>query len=872
MSRPSKPPALAASLFRLFAVNEPEFHILGDMAEEYAELTASRGTIRARLWYWGHVLRALPGFIRNVLYWGVVMLKNYFKIAFRVMSRSMLFSFINIVGLAVGMACCLLILLWVQNELSFDRFNEKSDRIYRLCIDGDFGTPMKVPVTSAPAGPAMVRDLPEVLDAVRLTPPGQAEMRAGDRFFLVNDILYADASLFTIFSFPLLRGDPANVLEAPYSVVLTRDAAEKYLGDEDPIGQVLHFENETAYTVTGVAENIPHNSHLRFSMARSFKTLEREQEGLNQNWGGISFVTYLLLDENVTPEAVAAKFPSFVEKYWGPILQAVGGRLAYFIQPLSRIYLFSDFSDIVPGQGDIAYVYLFLGIALFVLLIACVNFINLSTARAAVRANEVGVRKTFGAARSGLVRQFLGESLIFSLIAMVLGIGLVFLTLPAFNSLAGRHLTPATLGRPWFLISLVSMVGLVGLVAGIYPAFVLSGFRPVQVLRGRGKSPATGVAFRRLLVVVQFTISIALIIGTLTISSQLNYVRNKKLGFDKEQVVILPRMDDALRQNYASARQQLLGIPGVVAVAASSQVPGRAYSASAFYPEGFSDDQPQMLQTMSVGVHFIPMMGIDLVEGRNFSETMSTDSEEAVIINQSAVRKFGWDRAVGKRFRRPDTGSNEERPPLRTVTGVVSDFHLRSLRNRIDPLFLTLGEGSLEWILARIEARDIPGTLDRLEGAWKELAPNRAWEFRFLDEAFEDLYRSDSRLGNLTMTFSLLAVFIGCLGLFGMSAFTAQRRTKEIGIRKVLGASIPTLIRLLSRETLILVGIANLIAWPAAFFLMHRWLAGFAYRTGLNPLTFLLAAGISLAVALLTVSYQSVKAALYDPVRSLRYE
>jgi len=868
----SKPPALAAFLFRLFAVNEPEFHILGDMAEEYAGLTASRGAVRARIWYWGHVLRALPAFVFNVLYWGIVMLKNYIKIAFRIMSRSKLFSFINVAGLAVGMACCLLIMLWVHNELSFDHFHDKSDRIHRLCIDGDFGTPMKVPATSAAAGPALIRDMPEVLDAVRLSSPGRTEMRLGDEHFLAEDVLYADSSLFTIFSFPLLSGDPAGALEAPYSVVLTRDAAEKYFGSEDPVGQVLHFENDRAYSVTGVAENIPFNSHLRFSMARSFKTLEREREGLSENWGNVAFFTYLLLDENASAEALTAKFPAFVEKYWGPILQAVGGRLSYFLQPLNKIYLHSDFSEIVPSQGDIAYIYLFAGIALFVLLIACVNFINLSTARAAVRANEVGVRKTFGADRPGLVRQFMGESLIYSLIAVILSVGLVLLTLPAFNALAGRRLSAATLVQPWSLASLAVMMGLVGLVAGSYPAFVLSAFRPVQVLRGRGQPAASGTAFRRLLVVVQFTISIALIIGTLTISNQMRYIRNKKLGFDKNQVVILPQMDDALRRNYASARRRLLNLPGVTAVAASSQTPGRAFSMTAYYPEGFSDDQPQMLQTISVDSHFIPMMGIELADGRNFSETMSTDSEEAVIINQAAVRKFGWDRALGKRFRRPLEGTPEEPPPDRIVIGVVEDFHLRSLHSRIDPLFMTPGSDSLRLIMVRIATGNISDTLARLEGAWKELAPNRAWEYRFLDESFEDLYRSDRQLGNLTMTFSLLAVFIGCLGLFGMSAFTAQRRTKEIGIRKVLGATVPNLIRLLSRETLILVGVANLIAWPAAYYLMHRWLAGFAYRAGISPFVFLSAAGMSLAVALLTVSYQSVKAALGDPVRSLRYE
>jgi putative ABC transport system permease protein len=607
-------------------------------------------------------------------------------------------------------------------------------------------------------------------------------------------------------------------------------------------------------------------------MLCSFQTFISEGTVSDDMWFDVQFYTYLLLDENVDPKQLEQKLSGFVDTYVGEALKAAGGSVQFFLQPLKKIHLYSDFERDISANSDITYIYLFSGIALFVLLIAGVNFINLSTARSAIRAQEVGMRKTLGAVRSRLIGQFLGESMIFSILAMILAAVIVNLSLSVFNSVIDSELSIDLLRSPWIFAAFLGLAVMVGVIAGSYPAFYLSSFHPVRVLKGLFKAGASGSRFRRILVVFQFAISIALIVGTVIVYKQIVYMKNVKLGFDKEHVVVIPRMSEAMRKSYQTTRSEILNISGVIDVAASDLVPGRGHLVAPFLPEGFADDQTIAMDYMDVDPHYIPTMGMEIAAGRNFSEDLSTDQDESVLINETAAKKIGWEDPVGKRFvLRPPPGSGGEVGYL-TVIGVVKDFHLRSLRERIEPLVIFYDYESIRSFSIRIAPDNIPNTMSLLENKWRKLDPNNPFHFFFLDDSFDSQYRNEERLKNITLSFSFLAVLIGCLGLFGMASFMAEQRTKEIGIRKVLGASIPGIVFLVAKEFLLLVIVSNLIAWPVAYFTMSRWLQGFAYRTGINPLIFILSAVLALSIALITVSYQAIRVALSNPADALRYE
>ena len=796
------------------------------------------------------------------------MFNNYLKVALRNIIRQKGYSFINVVGLAIGMTCCILILLWVQDELSYDRYHQKADRICRLCLDANIGKRVRAPVTPAPAAPTMISEFPEVINATRIRGPFTTSVRYGDRVFQQGGVSYADNSIFDVFTFPFVSGDPQTALEAPYSVVITDEMAGKYFGDEDPVGKVLRFDDEADFTVTGVVEDVPRNSHFTFNMLRSMETLYKEDQQIMESWvDGISYETYLLLGEDVDYRELEQKFPALVHRYMGELLDAIGVSMNFFLQPLTRIHLHSDFEG---ETSNIVYVYLLSGIALFVLLIACFNFVNLATARSATRAREVGMRKALGAGRGKLASQFLGESVIHSLASMVLACIMLELVLPLFNSVAGRELSLNYLERAWLLPVFVGLALLVGLLAGSYPALYLSSFHPVRVLKG--DKGAGGSGFRRVLVVAQFAISISLIIGTITIYHQINFMKNKKLGFDKEQVVVIPSISDAIRQSYSSVRNELIKVPGVTGVGASSRVPGKGVSKGVLIPEGFSDDESQIVDYLLVDPDYIPTMDIQMPAGRNFSADLVTDSTESIIINQTAARKFGWDKPIGKTFRDIPSPDAEGETDVYTVIGVVEDFHTASLRLKIEPQAIFYDLSGVNNISVRIAPGNITHTMDLLKKEWKKINPEGPFDYFFMDESFDSQYQAEDRLGKIALYFSLLAIFIGCLGLFGMSSYTAERRTKEIGIRKILGASVGGIVFLLSREFTRWVLVANLIAWPVAYYAMSRWLENFAYRVEINLTTFALAAVVALVIASVTVSYQAIKAALTNPVETLRYE
>lgn len=867
-----QPPKIAGWILKHTAGYEENFALVGDFDEEFQDIALSKSALRARIWYWRQCLRSLPVFIKDSVYWRFVMFKNYMKIAFRSLKKYKAYSFINISGLAIGMAVCMLIFMWVLNELSYDKFHEKADRICRLTMDFHIGTMLHTPVSITAAGPALVEDFPEIVTTARVDRPRRSSVRYKEKIYQEEGIGFAENAIFDIFTFSFITGDPKTALEAPNTLVITESMAKKYFGDLDPLGKILRFNDETDFSVTGVVKDVPPHSHFRFNMLRSFQTLIADGSVRDDMWFDLRFFTYLLLDEQADYIQLEQKLPGFVDKHLGEALKATGGSAQLFLQPLTKIHLYSDFERDISANSDITYVYLFSAIAIFILLIAGINFINLSTARSATRAQEVGMRKTLGAVRSRLIGQFLGESMIHSILAMALAILLIKLSLSFFNSVIGSELALNFFQSPWLMAAPLGMLVIVGVLAGSYPAFILSSFPPVHVLKGLLKAGGSHSRFRKILVVLQFSISISLIAATIIVYGQIIFMKNKELGFDKEHVVIIPRMNESMRKSYPSLRNEMENLSGVIDVAASDLVPSRGHLIGTFLPEGFADDQVISLDYMNVDAHYIPTMGMEIIAGRNFSEDFATDPDESVLINETAAKKIGWENPLGKRFVfRPPPDSGRETFYL-SVIGVVKDFHLQSLRERIEPLIIFYDHNSLRNLSVRISGENIPNTLGLLEKKWKELDPNRPFNFLFLDDSFDSLYRQEDRLKTITFYFSFLAVLIGCLGLFGMASFTAEQRTKEIGIRKVLGASVPGIVRLLAREFVLLVILANLIALPVSYFAMNRWLQSFAYRMEIHPLVFVLAALISLCIALLTVSYQAIRAALANPIDSLRYE
>ena len=802
------------------------------------------------------------------------MLKNYLKIAFRILRRYRAYSFINIVGLAIGMACCLLILAYVRHELSYDRYHKNASQIYRVVEELDLaGKKTHMAITPAPFAPAMDNDLEEVVHAVRF----MSSRNIGDKVlvsfrdshFYEDSWFYADDTVFEVFTFPLVKGDPKTALKEPLSVVVTEEAARKYFGDEDPLGKVLTVSdkyNQYDFLVTGVLKNIPPHSHFRFDFLASFITLETHYRFNLPNWFNHAYYTYLLLESGCNPKELEKKFPALVEKYTGKVGASV---LKPHLQPLTSIHLHSHLRSEIEANSDIVYVYVFSATAFFILLIACINFMNLATARYACRTREVGVRKVVGARRAQLIKQFLGESILFSLLALPFSILFVELLLPVFSSLIGKKLVFNYFSNWLVLIGLLGVTILVGCLSGIYPALFLSAFEPVKVLKGTVFSGSRGVYLRKGLIVFQFAISIILMVSTAVIMNQVDYLRTKKLGFQKEQVLVLPLRSKETRVRYELLKNEFLKNPRIMKVTMSSGLPGRIphyWVINAELTEELVDVKKKVMSAwvLMVDHDFIKTMGMELVEGRDFSRDFVTDEKETVIINEQAAKEFGWTSPLGMKVKTENMDGY--------VIGVVKDFHFKPLYQLIEPIVIYIKPSFFEYASLRISPVDIPSTLADLKDKWRELAPNQPFEYFFLDSDFDSIYRSEERVGKLTASSTLLAIFIACLGLFGLASFTAEQRTKEIGIRKVLGASIPGIVSLLTREFTKWVVVANVFAWPVSYYVMQRWLQNFAYRINVGFLNFLLAAAMTLAVALFAVSYQAIKAALANPVEALRYE
>lgn len=792
------------------------------------------------------------------------MLKNYLKIVLRHIRKYKGYTFINIFGLALGMACCILILMWVYHEINFDKFHKNGDRIYRILQHIQYSEVVTWAINQGPLAPALKDEIPEIQEAVRYKNTGW-RMKYNNQAF-VRYGGYVDPEFLTMFDFPLIKGNPATVLSDPYSVVITEKLAETIFGNEDPIGKVITLADEYDIQVTGVLKNIRDDSHLQFDFLATM-AFAKELGYTVDIWTNSTFNTYVMLSENVTQKQVEEKIYNFLDEK--PTLED-WEKLT--LQPLKDIHLSSGIGFENAVTMNIQYVIIFFAAALFILIIACINFVNLSTARSALRSREVGLRKVVGARRGQLIRQFFSESTTFTLIAFMITLGLIVLLLPLFNQLSEKAFTIDLILNPVILLGVLAVILLAGLLSGIYPAIVLSSYRSVDVLKGTLKAGRKGGGFRHTLVVFQFVISIFLLIGTLVIYSQIRFMQTRNIGYDKENLVQINMRGD-IRQKYPAFKQELLKNPHILKVASARSQPtyGVTFSNSRWRWDGKNPEKDVLFRVTYVDEDYISTFGIELLEGRSFSREFVSDSN-AIIINQTAARAMGMEHPVGQ-IVQYDWQDGYPFP----IVGLVKDFNFMSMRTAIEPMIYLLQGGVFSspepnFVFVRIQPKNIRETIRDIEQTWKALEDDREFQYTFLDDAFTKLYRNEERIGHLLRVFTVLATFISCLGLFGLASFMAMRRTKEIGIRKVLGASIPSTLMLLVREFTKWIIIANCIAWPLTYFAMQKWLQSFAYRTTIHIWIFALTGFITLLIALLSVSYQTIKAARANPVESLRYE
>ena len=805
------------------------------------------------------------------------MLKSYLKIAFRNLWRHKAFSAINILGLAIGIATCLVIMLFVGHELSYDRFNEKADRTVRVIFRGSIqGEKMEEAHVMPPVAQTLRADYPEVQEATRLRQYGSPRIVYGSKSFRENAFAFVDSNFFQVFTLPFVQGNPKTALIQPNSIVISEEVARTFFGPANPMGKVLYFKDfNTSLKITGIIKAVPANSHFHFDI---FASMSSFPEAKSSSFMTSEFYTYLVLPQSYDYKQLEAKLPQVVEKYMGPqLLQAMGMSLAQFrqnnndiglfLQPLTSIHLHSKLKGELGVNSDIQYVYIFGAIAVIILLIAGINFMNLSTAGASKRAKEVGIRKVLGSVKRELIQQFLLESVLLTVIALLLAVLFVYLALPVFNILTDSSLTLNLTANFWLVPGLLLFGLFVGVLAGSYPAFFLSAFRPVAVLKGRITAGKESLSFRSGLVVFQFFISITLMVCTTVVYRQLRYIQNKELGYNKEQVLLFPEY--ALGSKAKVFRQQLQQDPRVVRVSSSGYLPAGPSNNNNYtvYPD---ENTTQLVKTLRYEIddQYIPTLSMKVILGRNFSPAFATDST-GIILNETAAKTFGWGQdALGHTL---TYANNEGSKTTYRIIGVVQDFHFKSLHEPISPLVMTLGNNA-GTLIAKVKTSDMADLLATSKKHWNWLTAEEPFDYAFLDERFNQTYQSEQKIGRILGIFAGLTIFVACLGLFGLATFTAEQRRKEIGIRKVLGASVTNIVSLLSQDFLKLVLLANLLAWPLAGWVMHRWLQDFAYRIDLGWWVFALAGVSALLIALLTVGFQALKAALANPVKSLRSE
>jgi putative ABC transport system permease protein len=811
------------------------------------------------------------------------MIKNYFLITCRNLLRRKGYFFINIFGLAIGLASSIMILMYVLDEISYDRHHKNADNLFRVCLKVNMqGNYLHAPISPAPMAAAIMSDFPEVKSVVRLYGFNTSPIiRSGDKSYIEKNFVFADSTFFDVFTYNMVSGDKRNALNRPNTMVLTESAAGKYFGSRDPLGQTLEFGNERIpYEITGIIEDPDGNSHFSFDVMASFVSVPQHQ---TTTWIGNMCYTYILLEEHAEQASLEARLPGMLEIYLGPQIEnmmgttleevhATGGEWGYHLQPLTRIHLHSDLQGEIQANGNFTTVVTFSIIAFFILIIASINYMNLSTAHSAGRAKEIGIKKVVGSSKLQLINQFIGESVLLSLISMFFALCLVELFMPAFNNIAGKHLQLRYFAT-WYILPLLFLVSvMVGFLSGSYPAFFLSSFEPLRVLKGRLQSGMKSTRFRGILVVFQFLITIVLFISTFTVYRQMNYINSRDLGMKPENVLVIHRARAIPQEQVESFCQELAVFSPIVAASIARSIPGLPFVGDAFRREGAPSREQHIISNGWVDHNYPEVLGLQLVEGRFFSRDFATDSL-AVLLNETAVRTMGYTDPVGRRVINTGQGGTFEAPEdlAFTIIGVVRDFHFESLHKKIGPLILSPGSSGA-YILVRFEEGQEIAAIEYVTQKWDDFVDDQPLEYSFLADDLASGYGAEHKAVSILSVFAILSIFIGCLGLLGLASFTAEQRTKEIGIRKTMGASVGSVMVLLSREINLLVIISTLLAWPVAWYFMNRWLENFAYRVDTGILIFLSASALTYLVALATVSFQAWKFACLNPVNTLRDE
>jgi putative ABC transport system permease protein len=861
IKKKENPPRLARWILSLQDHYEKNYSITGDCSEEYKQIAQQRGKPSALFWIWGQVLSVMVLSLKRSLFFGGTMFINYLKITLRNIKRHKAFSFINIAGLGIGLAISLFILLWVQDELSYDRFHKNLKNIYRIVEQWEISAGSVNPgaTTPYPLGPALRDNYQEVEESLHFLIDDGILVRYKDKRFYENKFAFADANFFSMFSFPLLEGSAETAIKDLNSLVISQSMAKKYFGDEDPMGRILTTNARHDFIVSGIMLDMPHNSHIQADFICNFEFLIANQ--WSKRWVDHMYYTYVRLRPDTDLETLGAKIETFINDN-----QHDPTTIHIALQPLKDIHLRSNFNYDMGGtsQGKALYVYIFSIVAVLVLLIACINFMNLATAKSATRAKEIGIRKVSGASKSNLIKQFMGESFFMSLLAFLFALICVAVLLQEFNSLTGKNLNGMSIiNGSMFFYALVLAV-ITGLLAGVYPAIYLSSFSPSSVLKGKLRSGTKSRHFRGVLVVFQFSLSTILLVGTFVIRDQLAYMQDKNLGINKENIIYM-EMRGKLKNNHDAFRTELTQHPEIKSVTTSSELPTNIrWATTGVDWEGKTPGYRIHWSVMSVDFDYIYTFGLEIVEGRNFSKEMSTDTEAAYIINETGAAVLGYERAIGKKFSLWDTEG--------TIIGVARDFHIDSLHEQIEPLIIKVNPRWNSFVFVKISSNNIRGVIAKIEEIHQRLNPEYPFQFHFLNAEYENIYLSEKRTGRLFRYFSFLAIFISCLGLFGLSSFMAEQRTKEIGIKRVLGAKVSVILLQLLRDFTKWVLIANVIAWPIGYYAMKQWLKNFAYQTEFDWSIFLFSGVITLLIAVTTVGFKSLRAATANPVDSLRYE
>lgn len=854
-----KIPKISKWILVSFSSKKRDYSYLGDLEEYFYELAEDKGEFYAKLWYRFHAVKSVPFLIFNQILWNCIFLKTYLKITLRNFKRQKIYTIINISGLSLGMSICIIITLWIKNEFSFDKFHENGDRICRVLTQAK-NAPRPWATTEGPLAAALKADYPEVINATRYKDGANLLITMGDRKIIERRYGFVDPDFFQIFTFEFLKGDPGTVFKDPFSIILTEKTAKKCFGNEDPIGKTLNLDNNTDVTVTGILKNIPKTSHLKFTCLLSFRLRELWGDPVNK-WGNSNFYTYLLLAENIS----FSEFNNKINTYM--VERNPNTSITLFIQPLDEIRLNSHFQGDVANHGSKTGVYAFSLIGGFILLIACINFTNLATAKSNIRAKEIGMRKVTGAKKTDIVKQFLGESIFLTFFSLIFSVIIAFLILPKFNEIFQSDLSLNFFTSPSLFLILIIIALVTGILSGLYPSIFVSSFQPANILRGTlfKRSNRFKSNSRRVLVVFQFSISIFLIISTIILSGLSSYIKNKSLGFDKNNILFLP-ITGELRKSYTSVKNELLKNPDILSVSASSNLPTYGRDMMDYIRwEGMDPNHKLIAEGVIADYDYFKTFKMEIIDGREFSMEISTDASEGFILNEEAVREMELESPVGKQITFFKKG---------TIIGIVKDYHFKPLDKRIEPLVIFIKPDNLKYLFVRLQPgiQDYSNVVKQFKEIWSKHVPAYPFNYGVLSHIYKQLYKPVDNIETLFKFLSFTAILIACLGLFGLASYSAERKTKEIGIRKVLGASVSNIIKILVREFVILVFIASFIAWPITYFIIQQIYKNLPYHPPVTIFPFLISILTALIIAVLTVSSQAYKTASKKPVTSLRYE